>query len=632
MTKIIGIDLGTTNSVVAVMEGGDPTVITTAEGTRLLSSVVGFNKNNERLVGQTAKRQAVVNPENTISSIKRFMGRRYEEVETERTMVPFEVVQGPAGDARVKIPIVNKEFSPQEISAMILSKLKSDAEAYLGEPISKAVITVPAYFNDSQRQSTKDAGKIAGLEVLRIINEPTAAALAYGLDKKENETILVFDLGGGTFDVSILEVGEGVIEVKSTNGDTHLGGDDWDERIVNWVADEFKKDQGIDLRTDRQALQRLRETAEKAKVELSSVMETEINLPYISADASGPKHLQMKLSRAKFEQLTEDLIQRLRDPFNAALKDANLGQTDIDEIVLVGGATRMPMVQELVRSLTNKEPHKGVNPDEVVAIGASIQAGVLAGDVKDVLLLDVTPLSLGLETLGSVMTTLIERNTTIPVRKSEVFSTAEDNQTVVDIHVLQGERPMVSDNMSLGRFRLEGIPPAPRGIPQVEVTFDIDSNGIIKVTAQDKATGKEQNVTITASTNLNKSEIDKMVEDARDHESDDRQRRELIEARNIADSTAYQTEKTLQELGEKISSEERTNIEAKINQLRETMNIDDVSTIRQQTEELQNAFHAISQQMYAQQQAEPGSNGHEPHASQAEEDGEEVVEGEFREI
>jgi len=632
MTKIIGIDLGTTNSVVAVMEGGDPTVITTAEGTRLLSSVVGFNKNNERLVGQTAKRQAVVNPENTISSIKRFMGRRYEEVETEQKMVPFEVVEGPAGDARVKIPVVNKEYSPQEISAMVLAKLKSDAEAYLGESVSKAVITVPAYFNDSQRQSTKDAGKIAGLEVLRIINEPTAAALAYGLDKKENETILVFDLGGGTFDVSILEVGEGLIEVKSTNGDTHLGGDDWDEKIVHWVADEFKKDLGIDLRSDRQALQRLREAAEKAKVELSSVMETEINLPYISADASGPKHLQMKLSRAKFDQLTEDLIQRLKEPFEAALKDANLGKSEIDEIVLVGGATRMPMVQELVRSLTNKEPHKGVNPDEVVAIGAAIQAGVLAGDVKDVLLLDVTPLSLGLETLGSVMTTLIERNTTIPVRKSEIFSTAENNQTAVDIHVLQGERPMVSDNMSLGRFRLEGIPSAARGVPQIEVTFDIDSNGILKVSAQDKASGKEQNVTITASTNLNQTEIDKMVKDAREHESDDRQRRELIEARNIADSTAYQTEKTLQELGDKISPEERTKIEGKISELRETLNTDDVSIIHQQTEDLQNAFHAISQQMYAQQQAEPGSNGHGPHEHHEGEENEEVVEGEFREI
>ena len=632
MAKIIGIDLGTTNSVVAVMEGGDPTVIPTAEGTRLLSSVVAFNKNNERLVGQTAKRQAVVNPENTIYSIKRFMGRRYEEVETERKMVPFEVVRGPAGDARVKIPMVGKEYSPQEISAMILAKLKADAEAYLGESVSKAVITVPAYFNDSQRQSTKDAGKIAGLDVLRIINEPTAAALAYGLDKKENETILVFDLGGGTFDVSILEVGEGVIEVKSTNGDTHLGGDDWDERIVNWVADEFNKEQGIDLRNDNQALQRLREAAEKAKVELSSVMKTEINLPYITADSSGPKHLQIELTRSKFEQLTEDLIQRLKDPFSAALKDANLETAEIDEVVLVGGATRMPMVQDLVRSLTNKEPHKGVNPDEVVSVGAAIQAGVLGGEVKDILLLDVTPLSLGLETLGSVMTTLIERNTTIPVKKSESFSTAEDNQTAVDIHVLQGERPMAGDNMSLGRFRLEGIPPAQRGIPQIEVTFDIDSNGIINVTASDKATGKEQNVTITASTNLNKNEIDRMVEDARDHESDDRKRRELIEARNTADSLAYQTEKTLRELGEKVPADERLNIETKITELRELIKSEDVDSIRKDTEELQNAFHALSQQMYAQQQPEPGSNGHEPQSHQDEEGEDEVVEGEFREV
>ncbi|UCD41220.1 MAG: molecular chaperone DnaK [Chloroflexota bacterium] len=632
MAKIIGIDLGTTNSVVAVMEGGDPTVIPTAEGTRLLSSVVAFNKNNERLVGQTAKRQAVVNPENTIFSIKRFMGRRFEEVDTERSMVPFEVVRGPAGDARVNIPLTKKEYSPQEISAMILAKLKSDAEAYLGETITKAVITVPAYFNDSQRQSTKDAGKIAGLEVLRIINEPTAAALAYGLDKKENETILVFDLGGGTFDVSILEVGDGIIEVKSTNGDTHLGGDDWDERIVNWVADEFKKDQGIDLRSDRQALQRLRESAEKAKVELSSVMETEINLPYITADSSGPKHLQMKLTRSKFEQLTEDLIKRLEEPFYAAIKDASLDQSAIDEIVLVGGATRMPMVQDLVRSLTNKEPHKGVNPDEVVAVGAAIQAGVLGGEVKDVLLLDVTPLSLGLETLGGVMTSLIERNTTIPVKKSEVFSTAEDNQTAVDIHVLQGERPMAGDNMSLGRFRLEGIPPAPRGIPQVEVTFDIDSNGIINVTAQDKATGKEQNVTITASTNLNQSEIDKMVQDAREHESEDKKRRELIEARNNADNLAYQTEKTLNDLGDKVPLEERQNIESEISELRETIKTDNIDSIRTQTEQLQNAFHAISQQMYAQQQqAEPGSNGHDPQAHQDEGE-EDIVEGEFREV
>ncbi len=465
MAKIIGIDLGTTNSVVSVMEGGDPTVIVTAEGSRLLPSVVGFNKTGERLVGQTAKRQAVVNPENTVFSIKRFIGRHFEDVAAERSLVPYQVVRGPAGDARVKIPVANREYSPQEISAMILGKLKTDAEAYLGEPVNQAVITVPAYFNDSQRQATKDAGRIAGLEVLRIINEPTAAALAYGLDKKENETILVFDLGGGTFDVSILEVGDGVIEVKATNGDTHLGGDNWDEAIVNWIADEFKKEHGIDLRADRQALQRLREAAEKAKVELSNVMETEINLPYITADATGPKHLQLRLGRAKLEQLTEQLVKRLRTPFEAALKDAKLSTSGIDEVVLVGGATRMPMVQELVRSLTGKEPHKGVNPDEVVAVGAAIQAGVLAGEVKDVLLLDVTPLSLGLETLGSVMTVLIERNTTIPVKKSEVFSTAEDSQTAVDIHILQGERPMAADNMSLGRFRLEGIPAAPRGHP-----------------------------------------------------------------------------------------------------------------------------------------------------------------------
>ena len=630
MAKIIGIDLGTTNSVVAVIEGGDPTVIPTAEGSRLLPSVVAFNKNGERLVGQTAKRQAVINAENTINSIKRFMGRRYDEVETERAMVPFEIVSGPAGDARVKIPVTHREYTPQEISAMILAKLKTDAEAYLGEQVNKAVITVPAYFNDSQRQATKDAGKIAGLEVLRIINEPTAAALAYGLDKKENETILVFDLGGGTFDVSILEVGEGVIEVKATNGDTHLGGDDWDERIVNWIADEFTKEQGIDLRKDRQALQRLREAAEKAKIELSSVMETEINLPYITADASGPKHLQVKLSRAKFEQLTEDLVERLRKPFDSALRDAHLSASELDEIVLVGGATRMPMVQDLVRSLTNKEPHKGVNPDEVVAIGAAIQAGVLGGEVKDVLLLDVTPLSLGLETLGSVMTTLIERNTTIPIKKSEIFSTAEDNQTAVDVHVLQGERPMAKDNMSLGRFRLEGIPPAPRGIPQVEVTFDIDANGILNVSAVDKATGKEQKVTITATTNLNQSDIEKMVRDAREHEADDRTRRELIEARNAADSIAYQTEKTLRDLGDKVPAGERANIESRIESLRETLKGEDTAQIKRQTEELQNAFHALSQQLYA-QQGQAGSAGGNGHSPEGPEDEGEVVEGEFRE-
>ena len=633
MAKIIGIDLGTTNSVVAVMEAGDPVVIPTAEGSRLLPSVVGFNKNGERLVGQTAKRQAVINPENTVFSIKRFMGRRFDDVETERKMVPYQVVRGPAGDARVKIPVNGREFSPQEISAMILSKLKADAEAYLGEPISKAVITVPAYFNDSQRQATKDAGKIAGLEVMRIINEPTAAALAYGLDKKENETILVFDLGGGTFDVSILEVGEGIIEVKATNGDTHLGGDDWDEAIVNWAADDFKREVGIDLRNDRQALQRLREAAEKAKIELSSVVETEINLPYITADASGPKHLQLKLSRSKFEQLTENLVARLRGPFMAALNDANLKPADIDEVVLVGGATRMPMVQELVRSLTGKEPHKGVNPDEVVAIGAAIQAGVLGGEVKDVLLLDVTPLSLGLETLGGVMTVLIERNTTIPVKKTEIFSTAEDNQTAVDVHVLQGERPMAADNMSLGRFRLEGIPPAPRGMPQIEVTFDIDANGILNVTARDKATGKEQKVTITASTNLSKSDIERMVQQARENEAQDRRRRELVEACNQADNLIYQTEKSIKDLAEKLPFAERENVRSKIEALREAVKAEDISTIKRLTDELQNALHALSQQLYAQQQSTPsasGGNGHNQRTYEGDRDGE-VIEGEFRE-
>jgi molecular chaperone DnaK len=615
------------------MEGGEPIVIPTAEGSRLLPSVVGFTKTGERLVGQTAKRQAVVNPENTVSSIKRFMGRRYDEVASERSMVPYAVVQGPSNDARVKIPVTGREYSPQEISAMILGKLKSDAEAYLGEPVTKAVITVPAYFNDSQRQATKDAGRIAGLDVQRIINEPTAAALAYGLDKKTNETILVFDLGGGTFDVSILEVGDGVIEVKSTNGDTHLGGDDWDEAIVNWVADEFQREQGIDLRNDRQALQRLREAAEKAKIELSSVMETEINLPYITADVNGPKHLVMKLTRSKFEQLTEKLLERIRGPFNAAIKDANVTTDKINEVVLVGGATRMPMVQELVRKMTNKEPHKGVNPDEVVAIGAAIQGGVLGGEVKDVLLLDVTPLSLGLETLGGVMTVLIERNTTIPVKKSEVFSTAEDNQTAVDIHVLQGERPMATDNMSLGRFRLEGLPPAPRGLPQVEVTFDIDANGILNVLARDKATGKEQKVTITASTNLNKGDIDRMVQQARENEAEDRRRRELIEARNAADSLAYNSEKNLRDLGDKVPVGERDHIQSKINSLREAMQSDDPARIKRETDELQTMFHALSQQLYAQQSAPQGGPNGQPDmgGQRPGEDEGDVVEGEFRE-
>jgi molecular chaperone DnaK len=630
MSKIIGIDLGTTNSVVAVVEGGDPVVIPTAEGGRLCPSVVAFNKSGERMVGQTAKRQAVVNSENTVYSIKRFMGRHFDEIETERKMVSFETVRGASDDVRVKIPVNGREYTPQEISAMILAKLKTDAEAYLGEPVSKAVITVPAYFNDSQRQATKDAGKIAGLDVQRIINEPTAAALAYGLDKKDNEVILVFDLGGGTFDVSLLEVGDGVVEVKATNGDTHLGGDDWDQVILNWVADEFKKENGIDLRQDRQSLQRLREAAEKAKVELSAVTESEINLPYVTADASGPKHLQTKLSRSKFEQLSEGLVNRIRGPFDAVLKDGRMKANEVDEVVLVGGATRMPMVQELVRTLTGKEPHKGVNPDEVVAVGAAIQAGVLAGDVKDVLLLDVTPLSLGVETLGEVMTTLIERNTTIPIKKTETFSTAADNQTAVDIHVLQGERTMASDNMTLGRFRLDGIPSAPRGVPQVEVTFDIDANGILNVSAKDKATGKEQSVTITASTNLDKGDVERMVKESKAHEAEDRKRRELAEARNNGDSLAYQAEKTLKELGDKVPGSDRDRIEGSIKKLREALQSGDLEKIRKLTEEVQQASYALSQQLYAQQApAAEGSAPGKPSGS-GEEEGD-VVEGEFRE-
>ena len=630
MSKIIGIDLGTTNSVVAVMEGGDPAVITTAEGGRLCPSVVAFAKNGERLVGQTAKRQAVVNSENTVYSIKRFMGRRYDEVETERGMVSFPVVAGASGDARVKIPANDKEYTPQEISAMVLAKLKADAEAHLGETVTKAVITVPAYFNDSQRQATKDAGRIAGLEVMRIINEPTAAALAYGLDKKDNETILVFDLGGGTFDVSLLEVGDGVVEVKATNGDTHLGGDDWDQAILTWVADEFHKSDGIDLRKDRQALQRLREAAEKAKIELSTLAETEISLPFITADASGPKHLQMKLTRSKFEQLTEKLLARVRTPFESVLRDGKLSAAQVNEVVLVGGATRMPMVQELVRSMTGKEPHKGVNPDEVVAVGAAIQGGVLAGDVKDVLLLDVTPLSLGVETLGSVMTTLIARNTTIPVKKTEVFSTAEDGQTAVDIHVLQGERPMAGDNMTLGRFRLDGIPPAPRGMPQVEVSFDIDANGILNVTARDKATGREQKVTITASTNLAKNDVERMVQEAKRHEADDRKRKETAEARNQGDTLAYQAEKALRDLGDKVPAGDRQKIEAKVAELREALKGEDVTRIKHLTEEVQQASYALSQQMYAQQgggeTTTPPSDAAGGEAPQGD-----VIEGEFRE-
>jgi molecular chaperone DnaK len=639
MGKIIGIDLGTTNSVVAVMEGGDPAVISTAEGGRLCPSVVAFSKNGERLVGQTARRQAVVNPDNTISSIKRLMGRRYDEAEVikARELLPYEIVQGGAGGASVRIPQTGKEYTPQEISAMILRKLADDAEAYLGEKVTQAVITVPAYFNDSQRQATKDAGRIAGLEVLRIINEPTAASLAYGLDKKEAETILVFDLGGGTFDVSILEVGEGVVEVKATSGDTFLGGDDWDQRVVDWVADEFKKEQGIDLRQDRQALQRLREAAEKAKIELSTVVETEINLPFITADASGPKHLQVKLTRSRVEQLTEDLVARCQGPYEQALKDAKLTAADIDEVVLVGGATRMPMIQDLVRKLASgKEPHKGVNPDEVVAVGAAIQAGVLAGDVKDVLLLDVTPLTLGVETLGSVMTPLIERNTTIPVRKAEIFSTAEDGQTAVTIHVLQGERPMAADNMVLGRFNLEGIPPAPRGMPQVEVTFDIDANGILNVAAQDKATGREQRITITASTNLTKDEVEQKVQEAKRHEAEDARRKELVEARNTADSLVYQAEKSLEELGDKVPAGDRATIQSNIENLKKAMDGDDAARIKQLIEQLQQATYAMGQQVYAQQeaaaqQATGDSPGYEPPPYDGgTEEG--VVEGEFHEV
>ncbi len=629
MAKIVGIDLGTTNSVVAVLEGGSPTVIPTSEGSNLLPSVVAFNKNGERVVGQPAKRQAVVNPENTVFSIKRFMGRHYDEVEQERKRVPYPVVQGPASDARVKIANTSKTYTPQEISAMILGKLKTDAEAYLGEPVTQAVITVPAYFNDSQRQATKDAGQIAGLEVLRIINEPTAAALAYGLDKKRDETILVFDLGGGTFDVSILEVGDGVVEVKSTSGDTHLGGDDWDAAIMEWVIGEFKKEQGVDLRGDRQALQRIREAAEKAKIELSSVVETEINLPYITADQNGPRHLVMKLTRAKFEQMSEALVKRVRGPVEQALKDARLEIKDIAEVVLVGGATRMPMIQTLVKSLTGgKEPNKSVNPDEVVAVGAAIQAGVLAGDVKDVLLLDVTPLSLGLETLGGVMTPLIARNTTIPARKSEIFSTAEDNQSAVDVRVFQGERPMAADNMMLGKFRLDGIPAAPRGIPQVEVTFDIDANGILNVTASDKATGKEQHISITASTNLNKQDVERMVQEAQRNAAQDARRRELVDARNAGDNMLYTVEKTLKELGDKVTGAQRSGIEGAMNDLRDALKTEDMNRIKVATEALQQKAAQLGSAAYA----GSGADGRQAPQGKGPSNDEGVVEGEFHAV
>lgn len=608
MAKIIGIDLGTTNSAAAVMEGGEPTIIPSAEGERLVPSVVAMNKEHERLVGRPARNQAVVNPENTINSIKRFMGGKYNSPEVERAleMVSYKTQAAPNKDVRVLLD--GREYSPPEISAMILAKIKADAEDYLGEPVDQAVITVPAYFNDSQRNATKDAGKIAGLEVLRIINEPTASSLAYGLDKKQNEIIAVYDLGGGTFDISILDVGEGVFQVRSTSGDTFLGGDDFDQRVITYLADAFQKEEGIDLRKQPQALQRLREAAEKAKIELSSMQQTEINLPYITADASGPKHLVKKLTRAKLEQLTDDLVERSMGPVRQALDDAGLSPSEVDEIVLVGGMTRMPAVQEAVKGYFGKEPHKGVNPDEVVAIGAAIQAGVLGGDVDDLLLLDVTPLTLSIETLGRVATPLIERNTTIPARESQVFSTASHNQSQVEIHVLQGERPMAADNKSLGRFILDGIPPAPRGVPQIEVTFDINANGILEVTAMDKATERSQNITITASSGLSDDEVERMREEAELHAEEDRKKKELIEARNNADNMAYQAEKTLEELGDKVPEELKSDVEAKAATVKEMLENEstDIETLKQVTDDLVQVLQQVGTAAY---QGQPGAGG-----------------------